>query len=141
MAKERVRDVMTVSTTRLPADQTVTAAARLMEAENVGDVIVTGVSDDIRGVVTDRDIAVRAVARGLDPKTTSLGDICSTDLVTVGSDTKLEEAARVMAERAVRRLPVVDDGKLVGVVSLGDLAERRDPESVLGGISSAPPNR
>jgi CBS domain-containing protein len=140
MAKDRVRDVMTMSPTTLRSDQTVTAAARIMEAENVGDVIVTD-DNQVRGVVTDRDVAVRAVARGLDPKTTALREICSDDPVTVASDTKLDQAVDMMSEHAVRRLPVVDDGKLVGVVSLGDVAARQDPESALGEISSAPPNR
>jgi CBS domain-containing protein len=140
MAKDRVRDVMTMSPTTLRSDQTVTAAARIMEAENVGDVIV---SDDslVRGVVTDRDVAIRAVARGLDPKTTTLREICSDEPITVGSDVKLDQAADVMSRNAIRRLPVVDDGKLVGVVSLGDVAARQEPASVLGEISTAPPNR
>jgi CBS domain-containing protein len=140
MAKDRVRDVMTMSPATLRSDQTVTAAARIMEAENVGDVIVT---DDhaVRGVVTDRDVAVRAVARGLDPKTTTLGEICTDEPITVASDTKLEQAADLMGEHAIRRLPVVDDGQLVGVVSLGDVAARQEPSSALGEISTAPPNR
>ena len=140
MAKDRVRDVMTMSPITLRSDQTVTAAARIMEAENVGDVIVTD-DDLVRGVVTDRDVAVRAVARGLDPKTTALHEICSGDPVTIASDVKLDQAADLMSEHAIRRLPVVDDGKLVGVVSLGDVAMRQEPDSVLGEISTAPPNR
>jgi CBS domain-containing protein len=140
MAKEQVRDVMTTSPTTLRADQTVTAAARLMEAEDVGDVVITE-NGSVRGVVTDRDITVRAVARGLDPKDTPLSDICSGDVVTVDSATSLKKAADVMSEHAVRRLPVVDDGSLVGIVSLGDLAVRRDPDSALGEISAAAPNR
>ena len=102
MAKERVRDVMSMGVTTLPADRTVTAAARLMEAENVGDVIVTE-NNAIRGVVTDRDITVRAVARGLDPKETSLGEICSDDPVTVDSSMPLKKAADVMRDHPVRR--------------------------------------
>jgi CBS domain-containing protein len=140
MAKEHVRDVMTMSPSTLRPDQTVTAAARIMEAENVGDVIV---SDDgqLRGVITDRDVTVRAIARGLDPKTTTLAEICSGDPVTVDSGAKLAQAADMMRANAIRRLPVVDDGKLVGIVSLGDVAVRQDPDSSLGGISAAPPNR
>ena len=140
MAKERVRDVMSMGVTTLPADRTVTAAARLMEAENVGDVIVTE-NNGVRGVVTRRDITVRAVARGLDPKETSLGEICTDDPVTVDSSMPLEKAADVIRGHSVRRLPVVQDGSLVGIVSLGDLAVREDPDSALGGISAAPPNR
>jgi CBS domain-containing protein len=131
---------MTMSPTTLPPDQTVTAAARIMEAENVGDVIVCE-NGQVRGVVTDRDVTIRAVARGLDPKATALRDICSDDPVTVSSEAKLAEAAEVMSQHAVRRLPVVDDERLVGVVSLGDVATRQDPHSPLGEISSAPPNR
>jgi CBS domain-containing protein len=140
MAKARVRDVMTMTPTTLRPDQTVTAAARVMEAENVGDVIVTE-NGTIRGVVTDRDITVRAVARGLDPKDTPLSEIWSDEPVTVDSETSLKKAADLMSEHSVRRLPVVDDGSLVGIVSLGDLAVERDPESALGEISAAPPNR
>src|SRR5436305_1948781 len=137
MAKERVRDVMTMSPTTLRADQTVTAAARLMEAENVGDVIVTE-NNTIRGVVTDRDIALRAVARGLDPKDTPLSENCSAEPVTVEPSTPLGKAADMMSEHSVRRLPVVDNGSLVGIVSLGALAVRQDPDSVLGQTSAAP---
>jgi CBS domain-containing protein len=140
VAKERVRDVMSMGVTTLPADRTVTAAARLMEAENVGDVIVTE-NNAIRGVVTDRDITVRAVARGLDPKDTPLGEICTDDPVTVDAAMSLKKAADVMRDHSVRRLPVVQDGSLVGIVSLGDLAVREDPDSLLGEISAAPPNR
>ena len=140
MAKERVRDVMSMGLTTLPADRTVTSAARLMEAENVGDVIVTE-RNAIRGVVTDRDITVRAVARGLDPKETPLSEICSDDPVTVDSSMSLKKAAEMMREHSIRRLPVVEAGALVGIVSLGDVAVREDPDSALGEISAAPPNR
>jgi CBS domain-containing protein len=111
-----------------------------MEAENVGDVIVAE-NNTVRGVVTDRDIAVRAVARGLDPKVTPLSEIWSEEPVTVESSMPLKLAAEVMSEHSVRRLPVVDDGSLVGIVSLGDLAVRRDLDGALGEISAAPPNR
>lgn len=140
MAKERVRDVMTTPPATLAGHQTVTAAARVMEAQNVGDVIVTD-NSEILGVVTDRDIAVRAVAWGRDPNTTTLREICSDEPVVVETDTKLDDAAELMGKHAIRRLPVVDNGRLVGVVSLGDLAARQDPSSPLGEISSAPPNR
>jgi len=131
---------MNTSPTTLPGYETVTAAARLMEAENVGDIVVLD-NHTIRGLVTDRDIAVRAVARGLDPKDTHLEEICSDEPVTVESSMSLNKAADVMREHAIRRLPVVDDGTLVGIVSLGDVAVRQDPDSPLGEISAAPPNR
>jgi len=131
---------MNTSPTTLPGYETVTAAARLMEAENVGDIVVLD-NHTIRGLVTDRDIAVRAVARGLDPKDTHLEEICSDEPITVESSMSLNKAADVMREHAIRRLPVVDDGTLVGIVSLGDVAVRQDPDSPLGEISAAPPNR
>jgi CBS domain-containing protein len=131
---------MTRSPRTLPGDETVSVAARLMEAEDVGDIIVTE-QRNVCGVVTDRDITVRAVAHGMDPVSTSVRDICSQDPVTVESGTSLNVAAEVMRDHAIRRLPVVDNGKLVGVVSLGDLAVERDPGSALGQISAAPPNR
>jgi CBS domain-containing protein len=140
MANEFVRDVMTRSPRTLPADETVSVAARLMEAEDVGEIIVTD-QRDVCGVVTDRDITVRAVAHGMDPVSTSVRDICSEDPVTVESATSLITAAEVMRDHAIRRLPVVDNGQLVGVVSLGDLAMEKDPRSALGQISAAPPNR
>jgi CBS domain-containing protein len=140
MTNEFVRDVMTRSPRTLPVDETVSVAARLMEAEDVGEIIVTE-DRDICDVLTDRDIAIRAVAHGLNPVSTSVRDICSQDPITVESGTSLNVAVQVMRDRAIRRLPVVDNGKVVGVVSIGDLAIERDPNSALGQISAAPPNR
>jgi CBS domain-containing protein len=140
MTEETVRDVMTAAPRTVPSDHTVAEAARLMEADDVGDVIVLNGSR-VRGLVTDRDIVVRAIAKGLNPASTAVGDICSHDLVTIESAVPVAQAAEIMRDYAVRRLPVVDSGTLVGVVSLGDLAERRDPNSALGEISAAPPNR
>jgi CBS domain-containing protein len=74
------------------------------------------------------------------PDSTTVGDICSPDLVTVGPDEDVSIAVDRMREHAVRRLPVVEGGRAVGIVSLGDLAMERDPDSALGDISSAPPN-
>jgi CBS domain-containing protein len=92
--------------------------------------------------VTDRDITVRLVAQGRDPNTTQLADICSSELTTLSPDDDIERAIRVMSEKAIRRVPVVDSrNEAVGIVSLGDLALERDPRSVLGRISSAPPNQ
>lgn len=137
---QTVRDVMTATPVTLSAAATATDAARVMRDANIGDVVVLE-DRRIRGIVTDRDIVVRGIADGRDPAATTLADICSSDLITVSPSTEVGEAIRLMREKALRRLPVVEDGRPVGIVSLGDLAVERDPGSVLGEISAAPPNR
>jgi len=92
------------------------------------------------GLVTDRDIIVRAIADGRDPRITKLRDICSGDLVTVQPGDHIDTAVQLMRHHALRRLPVVDAGMAVGIVSIGDIAAQRDPESELARISGAPPN-
>jgi CBS domain-containing protein len=134
-----VRDVMTTDPVCLDADQPVSAAAIAMRDRDIGDVIVMN-SDAVCGIVTDRDVVVRAVAAGRDPKKTKLSDICSRDLATVKADTTIETAVGMMRDKAVRRLPVMDDGRAVGIVSIGDFATERDPKSALADISTAPPN-
>jgi CBS domain-containing protein len=83
---------------------------------------------------------VRILAEGRDPAATTLADISSHDLTTVSPEDSVEQAVQLMREKAIRRLPVVEDGRPVGIVSLGDLAVERDPDSALGEISAAPPN-
>jgi len=136
---QRIREVMTSDPVALPADSPLTAAAEHMKRRDIGDVIVVD-GDQVCGVVTDRDIVVRAVAEGRDPASTRLAEICSRDVVTAAPDDPVDQAVRTMRERAVRRLPVVEGGRPVGVVSLGDLAVERDPDSALAGISVAPGN-
>ncbi|OMI91162.1 oxidoreductase [Streptomyces sp. M1013] len=134
-----VRDVMTGDPVTVEPLTSVTAVARLMRDRDLGAVLVTE-GDRLRGLVTDRDLVVRSVAEGGDPEQTTVAGACSDDMVTVRSDEELDHAVRLMREHAVRRLPVVDDGRPVGIVSLGDLAMERDPESALGDISVARPN-
>jgi CBS domain-containing protein len=137
---QAVRDVMTTDVVTCPADTAVTDVARRMRDEDIGDVIVTE-GGQLRGIVTDRDIVVRCVAEGGDLSGMTVGDACSTGVTTIRPDTSIDEAARMMAQHSVRRLPVVEDGdRPVGIVSLGDLAIERDPNSALAGISAAPPN-
>ncbi len=109
-----------------------------MKEHNIGDVVVTE-GDQIRGIVTDRDIVVRAVAENKNPLDVRLAEILSDDLVTLSPQDSVDDAVRLMADRALRRLPVVENGKPVGIVTLGDLAVERDPSSALAGISAAPP--
>jgi CBS domain-containing protein len=139
--KELLHDVMTRDPVTLTASTTLSEAARMMALHEIGDVIVT--DDDsgtMCGVVTDRDVVVRCVAVDDDPRTTTLGSICTRDLVCLTPDDSVDDAVSLMRTRAIRRLPVVQDGKAVGVVSLGDLAQDRDPASALADISRAPSN-
>lgn len=137
---ERVSDVMTVDPVALTTEATLRDAAVAMRDRDIGDVVVTKPDGTVCGLITDRDIVVRAIAEGRDPSSTTLEDVCSEDLVTVAPDDPVAAAIKAMEDHAIRRLPVMDNGSLVGIVSIGDLAVQRDPESALGEISAAPPN-
>lgn len=131
---------MTRNPVTIEAEQPVVEAARRMRHADAGAIVVLD-NGQVSGIVTDRDITVRVVAEERDPATTSTRSVVSdVDVATVGPDTSVEQAAQLMQERAVRRLPVVEAGSAVGVVSLGDLAIERDPSSVLGQISAAESN-
>jgi CBS domain-containing protein len=135
-----IRDVMTEAPVTLPASSTLEEAARAMRDHDVGSVLVMD-GDRVRGIATDRDLAVRGLAEGRDPRQTRLGEICSDRLVSVSPNEPVERAVELVRRYAVRRLPVIDDGRPVGIVSLGDLAVERDPASALAEISAAQPNR
>ena len=137
---ERVKDVMTPNPQTPSVSATVREAAEAMRANDIGTVIATNDQGRIAGILTDLDIAVRVVAEGRDPRATRIDDIASHDLVALSPDDPIDRAVEAMRERALRRLPVVQDGKVVGIVSLGDLAVERDPDSALADISAAPPN-
>jgi CBS domain-containing protein len=137
---DRIRDVMTPDPKTLSASATVHEAAETMRTHDIGDVIASDDKGGIAGLVTDRDIVVRVVAEGRDPRVTLIEEIVSRDLTAVSPDDPVERAVELMRERAVRRLPVVKRGKIVGIVSIGDLAVERDPRSALADISAAPPN-
>lgn len=137
---QTVRDFMTPEPVTLPDTSSIIDGARLMRDAGIGDVIVLDEDGQVAGIVTDRDIAIRAVAEGRDPLTTQLGVVASKDLSTLSPDQSISEAARLMKDKAIRRIPVVEEGRAVGVLSLGDLAARLDPESVLGRVSQAPPS-
>jgi signal-transduction protein with cAMP-binding, CBS, and nucleotidyltransferase domain len=134
-----VREVMTKSPVTLQAMTPMQEAARRMRDEDIGAVIVMK-DGQLCGVVTDRDIAVRGVAEGHVPAGTAIGQICSQELVCVEPDASIAEAVELMRTKAVRRLPVVEGGQPVGIVSIGDLAVDRDSGSALADISAADPN-
>lgn len=135
-----IRDIMARDPKTVSADDPILRAAETMRDEDVGDVVVLDGNGDLRGIITDRDITIRAVAEGKDPANTKVDTICSHDLTTVSPDDDVENAARTMREAAVRRLPVVEDGRVIGAISVGALAMEQDPDSALAAISAAPGN-
>jgi CBS domain-containing protein len=135
----KVAQVMTPDPVVFDADASLFEAATAMRDRNIGDVLVER-DGTLCGIVTDRDIVVRGLAEGNDPGELTLGDIATTDLHSVSPDDDVETVVSKMERSAVRRIPVVDRGRAVGILSIGDLAEDRDRSSALGQISSAPPN-
>ena len=133
-----ISDVMTKDPATLDVMNTAADAALMMRERGIGDVLVTD-GDKLRGIVTDRDIVVRAVAENRNPVAVTVGEICSDDVTSLTPSDSVSDAVKLMSDRALRRLPIVDDGRPVGIVSLGDLAVEQDRESTLGQISAAPP--
>lgn len=136
---QSIREVMTSNPTVYPATSSIADAARAMRDTDIGDVLVER-DGALCGIVTDRDIVVRAVAEDHNPAEVRLGDICSGDLTTLAPDDSVEDAIRLMRDKALRRVPICEGGQAVGVVSIGDLAIGRDSGSALAHISAAPPN-
>ena len=130
---KQIRDFMTSNPCSIEADKSVSYAAKMMKDEDVGLApIVEG--ERLIGTVTDRDIAIRVVAEGRDPESTTVREIASTQLVTIDPQQDLDEALRLMAQHQVRRLPVVEeDGRLVGVVAQADVA-REGQDSKTGQV-------
>jgi CBS domain-containing protein len=138
MAK-RVRDTMTRNPRSIGTSVPVVEAARLMREEHIGSLPITD-DEQLVGMLTDRDITTRVVAEAADPKATSVGDVYSRDLISVEPDNDLEEALQLMARHQVRRLPVVENGRLVGIVAQADIALRENETKTgeLVGAISAP---
>jgi CBS domain-containing protein len=135
---QQVHEIMSSAPVALSPRASMSEAARLMRDEGIGDVLL--VEDGrLRGVVTDRDLAVRGVADDR-PRDTPVGELCSPNLVFCAPGDEVQRAVTLMREHAVRRLPVVDEGRLVGVVGLGDLAIEKDSHSALADISAAKPS-
>ena len=135
---QTIREVMTKDPIVLPPDVSVAEAARRMRDADIGCVLVRD-NDRLSGILTDRDIVLRAVAEDLDLEDTKVAQLCTSELMTTKPDDSVEQVIDLMRQRAIRRVPVVENDQPVGIVSLGDLAIRRDQSSVLGQISSAPP--
>ena len=129
----KVRDVMTPGPIGVGYYQSIGEAARTMRDWGVGAVLVVN-DQSLCGLVTDRDLVVRAVAEARGPDE-PVGPLSSGDLVGVDVDADAAEAARLMRENAVRRLPVIEDGQVAGMISVGDLVIQDDPRSALAALS------
>jgi CBS domain-containing protein len=121
----KMRDIMSSAPVIMAPTESAAAAARAMKEHGIGTVLVLA-DGKLSGLLTDRDITVRVLAENRDPVTTPVGDICTTELAALGPDDDLDQAARLVRDRGVRRIPVVQDGIPVGIVSIGDLALERD---------------
>jgi CBS domain-containing protein len=121
----KIRDIMSPVPVSLAPTESAATAARAMKEHGVGTVLIL-TDGKLSGLVTDRDITVRVLAENRDPLNTLVSDICSTELAVLGPDDDVDQATRLVRDRAVRRIPVVQDGIPVGIVSIADLALMKD---------------
>lgn len=128
MTKERVREAMTPAPTTIEASENVVEAARLMASQDVGSLPVVD-DGQLVGMVTDRDLALQVLAKDLDPHKTVVASVCSENPVVVGPEDSLDEALQRMAREQVRRLPVVEDRRLVGILAQADVSRAAEPEA------------
>jgi CBS domain-containing protein len=135
---QSIRDVMTPNPRTVEADATLEDAAREMGQDDVGAVLVK--ENGSVGILTDRDIVVRAIAEHKDPSSTKVSDVATHDVEALSPDQSVEDAIKIVREQNVRRIPVLDGDEPVGIISIGDLAIERDKDSALADISSEPPN-
>ena len=140
MARQQLEDIMTKQVHSVGEGTSLRQVAQVMRDKDIGDVLVTDQGGKLCGIVTDRDLVVRAVAEGKDLDSTMVKDICTEEITTLRADATIDEAVKVMRENKVRRIPVVRDDVPIGIISIGDLARQKDPKSALAEISAAPPN-
>ncbi len=119
----KVQELMSGKLVRIAPEENAQVAARLLSRHNLGSLPVCTREGKLRGMLTDRDIVLRCVAAGEEPAQTKVSDIMTRRLITVDADASVQKAAEIMAREQVRRLPVEQEGKLVGMLSLGDLAK------------------
>ena len=134
-----IREIMTADPRTVETGATVAEAAREMRDGDVGSVVVVE-NGAVAGILTDRDIAVRVVAQGLDPDATRVSEAATMRPVTLTVDQSVDDAIRLVREQNVRRIIVLQEGRPAGIVSLGDLAIERDTDSALADIASEPAN-
>jgi CBS domain-containing protein len=137
----QVRDVMTASPDAVRTTATLQEAARLMKEKDIGDVLVEDEEGRLVGIVTDRDVTIRATADGADPSTTTVEGVLTRDVTALAPSDTVHDVVSLMRARDVRRLPVVENRKAIGIVSLGDISVETAPSSLLADISTASPDR
>lgn len=134
----KIKDIMTKSVVSLNVNDSIERAAELMKEYNIGSVPVCD-ANRVVGIITDRDIAIRSSAQGQNSKTKIVREVMSSNPVTASTDMDVSDASRIMSEKQIRRLPIVENGNLVGVVALGDLAVEpkcgNEAEAALSSIS------
>ncbi len=131
MAK-KARDIMSTDCTCIGENDSLVDAAKLLAEKNVGALPICGEDNRLKGMLTDRDIVVKAIAQGKDLSSTTAGELGQGDsqTVTIGADDSIEEALRTMAREKVRRLPVIDGHDLVGIIAQADIARNYDEDKV-----------
>jgi CBS domain-containing protein len=127
---KKARDVMTGGTECVGENESIIDAAKKLAELNVGSMPICGDDDRLKGMLTDRDIAIEVVAQGKDPAQVKAGELGEGKPVTIGADDSIEEALDVMSEHQVRRLPVIDGHDLVGIISQADIASELPDEKV-----------
>lgn len=121
----RIKEFMHSPVTSISENETVSKAAYLMKNEDIGALVVTDGADKLCGILTDRDIVLRCVGGGKEMEQTSVGDVMTRQVVSIPPEMRADDAVELMSSRQIRRLPVVENGSPVGMVSLSDLARRR----------------
>ena len=136
----KLRDIMTSQVVRIHPEETVAVAARMLEHNNIGALPVCGRDGRLCGMLTDRDIVTRCLAAGRSPENTSVRDVMTAKVYVGRPDMEVSLAAGLMGKEQIRRLPIMENGKLCGMVSLGDLARKKESSieagDALTGISS-----
>ena len=129
----KLRQVMTQPVIRIHPEETVAVAARTLARYNIGVLPVCGSDGRLQGVVTDRDLVTRCLAAGRAPQLVSVGEVMTTQIVSARPDTEASQAIELMGSRQIRRLPILENVKLCGMVSLGDLATAQETAQGAGG--------
>ncbi len=138
-----IREIMHEGCECVGENDSVADAAKKLKELNVGAMPICGEDDRLKGMITDRDIAIEAVAEGRDPSSTKVTELGRGEVVTIGADDSIDEAIQTMIDKGVRRLPVIDGHRLVGMVATADLARDCPPDKVgqlLSGLSDQPSN-
>jgi signal-transduction protein with cAMP-binding, CBS, and nucleotidyltransferase domain len=135
-----VREVMTAAPETIRTDAPVREAAEILERADIGSVIAVEDDEHVRGIVTDRDIALRVVASGRDAAETTVEDVMTPSPATIAPTATVREAVALMKQYDVRRLPVVEAGRPIGVIALADLSTSSEVRRLLADLSNAPPN-